>query len=283
MGLVSDISALVKSTAEALTDVVYFRLSDVQKVEFELSRVALAGKTAIIYSNLPDIPITQNPVTITESYPIQIWFVQLMDEADEVDVDGIIDTTHDKCLDFYNDFRQTQKIGTSGFNLELTDGIQINSSAAFRLGNESFAGVEFLINLSIEKYLCLPKFSLFYDFTLSDGGWASTGLVDPVNYIAGQGWEWPDPTTGGRISILNTVPINRLMKVTTVWKTVNGLARNFLLEENGTSPFLLFPVSADQTLDGEFTFVSASSDITITSSSLIDRDIILESILIEEV
>jgi hypothetical protein len=148
MGLVSQ---TVQQVASAITNTEYLRLSEVQKTEFEISRVNLSGKTAIIYANLPDIPITQNPLTISEDYPVEIWFLQLQKNPDDVDVDYILDNTKAVAYEFYKEFRKFAN--TSFNNWELTEGIALNATAAYQIGNEYLTGWQLTMTLSIENCL----------------------------------------------------------------------------------------------------------------------------------
>jgi len=143
MGLVAQ---TIKTIAEAIPNTVFLQLSDTQKVEFELSKVNLAGKTAIVYNNLPSIPIDQNALNITENYPIEVWFLGLQSNFDDVDIETLLDTTKAVWAIFYNDLKIESFI-----NLELSEGIELNAGTTYRVGAESLSGWQFLMNLSLES------------------------------------------------------------------------------------------------------------------------------------
>jgi hypothetical protein len=143
MGLVA---TAIKTIAEAIPNTEYLQVSDTQKAEFELSKIALAGKTAILYNNLPNIPIDQNALNITENYPIEIWFLGLDSNFDDVDIETLLDSTKAIWAIFYNDLKIESFI-----NLELSEGIELNAGAAYRIGAESFSGWQFLMTLSLES------------------------------------------------------------------------------------------------------------------------------------
>ena len=149
MGLIAQ---SIRSIAEAIPETEYFQVSDTQKAEFELSRKDLRGKTAIVYNDLPDIPITQNPGTITENYPIEILFIGLQ-LPDEVSAEEILDITKAVWATFYNQFKLLEFI-----NLELSADLAINAGAAYRLGTETFTGWQFLMTLSLEGCPTDPTF-----------------------------------------------------------------------------------------------------------------------------
>jgi len=143
MGLVAQ---TIKTIAEAIPNTVFLQLSDTQKVEFELSKIALAGKTAIVYNNLPSIPIDQNALNITENYPIEVWFLGLQSNFDDVDIETLLDTTRAVWAIFYNGLKVETFI-----NLELSEGIELNAGTTYRVGAESLSGWQFLMNLSLES------------------------------------------------------------------------------------------------------------------------------------
>lgn len=147
MGLISQ---TIKGIAEAIPNTVYFRLSTTQKAEFELSRKALKNKTAIIYGDLPDIPITQNPITISEAYPIKIWFLKLQPEPDTIEIDELLDELKVIAYDFYREFfNDTQSFN----NWELTTAIVLSATPTYQIGAEYFSGWQLSITLSIESCL----------------------------------------------------------------------------------------------------------------------------------
>ena len=145
MGLISQ---RIEAISNGLTDVKYFRLSTTQKAEFELSRTALSGLTAIIYGDLPEIPITQNPLTITEEYPVKMWFLQLQPEPDDSDIDTLLDATKVLAFEFFKEFRKEPF-----FNIEDVEGITLNAVPTFQLGAEYFSGWELTFVMAIESCL----------------------------------------------------------------------------------------------------------------------------------
>jgi len=146
MGLISQ---RVKAIAEAITDVTYFRLSTTQKAEFELSRKALRGKTAIVYADNPDIPIDQNPITITENFPVRVLFLQLQDEPDETEIDLLLDSTKSVAFEFYRKFRDEPF-----FNIEDVSEVVLSSGQlSYQLGVEYLSGHELTFVMALETCL----------------------------------------------------------------------------------------------------------------------------------
>jgi len=143
MGLVAQ---TIKTIAEAIPNTVFLQLSDTQKIEFELSKINLGTKTAIVYNNLPSIPIDQNALNITENYPIEVWFVGQQSNFDDVEIEALLDTTKAVWAIFYNDLKVESFI-----NLELSEGMELNAGAAYRVGTEALSGWQFLMTLSLES------------------------------------------------------------------------------------------------------------------------------------
>ena len=278
MGLVA---STIESIATAIPDTVYLRLSDAQKAEFEVSRTALAGKTAILYANNPDIAITQNPVTISEAYPVQIWFLQLQPNPDDVNIDTVLDACKYVAFDFYTEFRK--EANTPWNNWEETTAIQLNNTSAYQIGNEYLSGWELTFTLSLES--CPATYLKKYDFTIDEQGWTKAGGAGFFDYDPGNGWKWIDtggfPAFGGTSIQTPGIPSGKYL-VTIEMDTTSGAALDFDLLEFGETP-VTFSIGEPGVYKSTITLLGSLDLFFVkNNNSTPDRDFVLKSITLQQ-